>query len=191
MHELNDKVFDDFPILESDRLLYRSFEKSDAPAFFKIRSNMDVMKYMDSYIHQKLEDAEEYIAGDQRAFENKTMLNWAIIEKLSGQLIGYFGFWRLDRKNCRGEVGYALLPEVQRKGYMREAMSKLIPFSFDKLNLHTIEANVNPENEASMQLLEQFGFKKEAYFRENYLYKNRFIDSVIYCLVDGDLLERK
>ena len=187
MPQINDKIFNAFPILESERLLFRNFKKSDALVFFQIRSNEEVMKYMDTYIHEKLEDAEEYIAGGQRAFENKTMLNWAIIEQSSGEMIGYFGFWRLDRKNCRGEIGYALLPAFQRKGYMREAMRTLIAFSFDELNLHSIEANVNPENEASMQLLEQFGFKKEAYFRENYLYQNRFIDSVIYCLVKGDM----
>jgi len=35
--------------------------------------------------------------------------------------------------------------------------------------------------------LEKIGFKKEAYFRENYLFNNRFLDSVIYSLLEKDL----
>ena len=49
---------------------------------------------------------------------------------------------------------------------MTETLKTLIKFGFDKINFHSIEANVNPGNISSIKLLEKIGFKKEAYFKE-------------------------
>jgi ribosomal-protein-alanine N-acetyltransferase len=46
--------------------------------------------------------------------------------------------------------------------------------------LHSIEATVNPGNLASIKLLERCGFVREAYYREKYYNKGKFIDSAIY-----------
>ena len=59
-----------------------------------------------------------------------------------------------------------------------------INVGFTELNLHSIEANVNPENEKSERLLVKFGFKKEAYFRENFFYNGIFKDSIIYSILE-------
>jgi ribosomal-protein-alanine N-acetyltransferase len=104
-------------------------------------------------------------------------------------LIGYFGFWRIDTHHCRGEIGYALHPNYWEKGYMKEAAFKLIEYGFSEIRLHSIEANVNPNNIPSIKLLEKIGFKKEAYFRENFLFNNEFVDSVIYSLLERDFIK--
>jgi ribosomal-protein-alanine N-acetyltransferase len=52
------------------------------------------------------------------------------------------------------------------------------------MNLHSIEANINPENIASRKLLEKTGFVREAYFKENYFFNGKFIDSEIYSLLN-------
>ena len=70
---------------------------------------------------------------------------------------------------------------------MAESLNTLIPFGFNNLKVHSIEANVNPQNSKSIQLLEKAGFKKEAYFRVNYLFNGKFIDSVIYALLETDI----
>ena len=53
--------------------------------------------------------------------------------------------------------------------------------------MHSIEANVNPGNISSVKLLERAGFKREAYFRENYLFDGKFYDSLIYSLLETDV----
>ena len=53
--KINDKVFEEFPVIESKRLIYREFKKSDAQDIFLIRSNDDVMTYMDCYQHQNFD----------------------------------------------------------------------------------------------------------------------------------------
>lgn len=72
----------------------------------------------------------------------------------------------------------------QQQGIMFEAIQKVTAFGFDSMKLHSIEANINPENMASKKLLEKAGFTKEAHFKENYFFNGRFIDSAIYSLLN-------
>ena len=89
----------------------------------------------------------------------------------------------MQKEHYRSEIGYALNPLFQGKGIMQEAMQAIIQYGFEIMKLHSVEANVNPANEASMRLLEKNGFVKEAYFRENYYFDGKFLDSVIYSLL--------
>lgn len=185
---INEVIFNEFPVLESERLIYREMQKEDASGLFSIRGNDQAMQYMDSVWHSSVEDSKVNIEEIQKAFLDKNGINWAIVEKDSNQFIGYFGYWRLDKSNSRAEIGYALIPEFWGKGYMKEAALTLIDFGFKQLKVHSIEANINPSNDASRKLLLKLGFKKEAYFRENYFYKGKFLDSEIYSLLEGDLM---
>ena len=185
--QINDSIFNSFPTLESERLLFRNFKGSDAEDIFYLKTDSRVMEYMDSVKHKSLDDSLEVIKKNQSSFNDKSGVNWAIIEKSTHKLIGYFGYWRLFRDNCRGEIGYSLKPEYWGKGYMFEAMTKLIGFGFKELHLHSIEANINTNNRNSEKLLLKFGFKKEAYFRENYLFEGEFLDSIIYSLLESDI----
>ena len=69
---------------------------------------------------------------------------------------------------------------------MQEAFNKVLEFGFNSMNLHSIEANVNPENKASIKLLERNNFIREAYFRENYFFDGKFLDTAIYSLLAQD-----
>ena len=185
--EINKNIFTQFPRLESERLLFRKILLSDANELYLIRSNDDVMRFMDTKKMESINEAEKMIASIEESFKNGTGINWGIIEKSSNRFIGYFGFWRIVSEHCRAEIGYALDPNCWGKGYMIETLKTLIKFSFKEMKMHSIEANVNPANGNSIKLLEKIGFKKEAYFRENFLYNNTFYDSIIYSLLEKDL----
>jgi ribosomal-protein-alanine N-acetyltransferase len=92
----------------------------------------------------------------------------------------------LIKPHCRAEIGYSIHPDYWGQGIMTETFKILIEFGFSELKLHSIEANVNPKNVQSIKLLEKIGFKKEAHFRENFLYNGEFLDSLIYCLLESD-----
>lgn len=183
--QTNINIFLSFPCLESDRLLFREFSLMDSNDLFQIRSDDDVMRFMDTYKLESVTDAENFIKSINESFNDKTGINWAIIEKQSGIFIGYFGFWRIIHQHCRAEIGYALKPKFWNKGYMAETMKTMIEFGFDKLKIHSIEANVNPDNTSSIKLLEKTGFSKEAIFKENYLFNGKYIDSIIYSLLEN------
>ncbi len=187
--EINLEIFNNFPEIQTNRIYFRSFIFSDTPELFAVRSNAEVMQYMDTDPQRELAESENMINAIQEAYEKKNGISWAMIDRNSHQFMGYFGFWRLMPDQCRAEIGYALKPEFHGKGYMSEAFEKMMEFGFKELKLHSIEANVNPGNIASIKVLEKAGFKKEAHFRENWLYNGKYIDSVIYGLLENDVVE--
>jgi ribosomal-protein-alanine N-acetyltransferase len=65
---------------------------------------------------------------------------------------------------------------------MTEAVSAAIAYGFNTMKLHTIEAQVNPNNEASIGLLKKCGFVQEAYFRENFYFNGNFLDTPVFTL---------
>ena len=131
-----------------------------------------------------LDEAREKMRSILELIESRNGIAWDIELKESGKQIGEISFWRIIKDHYRAEIGYALLPGYWQKEYMAEAARCVIDCGFYSLGIHSIEANVNPENEASIRLLEKMGFTREAYFRENYFYNGKFLDSAIYCLVN-------
>ena len=185
-YKINDNVFSVFPKLETERLLLVEFVKNDSEDLFKMRSDERVLKYLDRDSHKSVEESELMIEEMIRSYSNKEGINWIIRKKDTLNVIGYIGYWRMIRKNVRAEIGYALKPEYWGNGYLQEALTKVIEFGFKEFCLHSIEGNVNPANLSSIKLLEKLGFKKEAYFREDYLFNGKFLDTAIYSLLETD-----
>lgn len=188
---LNDTVFDQFPVLESQRLRFRSFSPGDAGRYYQLRSDPRVMEFVDAvYTSNELEALGKIqeISDDYRLQKG---LNWVITLKENDQMIGYIGYWRIMKEHLRAEIGYLLDATHWGRGFMFEAAETILDFGFNIMNLHSVEANVNVDNERSIQLLDRLGFVKEAHFRENYLFKCRFLDSLIYSLLESDFKERK
>lgn len=180
MIELN---FDPFPELQTERLRLRKLSIADQHDIFEIRSNCNVMKYMARPIARTLDDATANIEKVLKNMDDKNGIDWAIEEKASGKLIGTIAFWKITKENRRAEMGYILNEKWQHKGIMHEAFSAVIPYGFKELQLHSIEANIDPDNVASAKLLEKNKFRKEAHYRENFFFDGMFLDSVIYSLV--------
>ncbi|MFO8145977.1 MAG: GNAT family N-acetyltransferase [Bacteroidota bacterium] len=183
---INEIYFKDFQRLESDRLLLRNLELSDAPEIQLIRSDEKVMIYMDSKRQLTIQHSENFISDNLKMYEEKTGIFWAIIEKSTNTFIGDFAFFKIDHKNSRAEIGYALKPEFWGMGFMKETMLNIFNFGFNDLNLHSLEANINPNNNKSRAILKKMGFQKEAYFRENYYYNGDYLDSEIYSLLKSE-----
>jgi len=188
--EIDKSIFKSFPEFESERLIFRKILMSDAKDILLIRSNDDVMRFMDVMRFESIADAEKMIRSVEESYNKEDGINWGIVEKHSNSFVGYFGFFRIIPEHCRAEIGYALKPEYWGKGYMYETINRMIKFGFEIMKLHSIEANVNPANEKSKKVLERIGFKKEAYFRENYLFDSKFLDSIIYSLLEKDLTKK-
>lgn len=77
-----------------------------------------------------------------------------------------------------------LHPDYWRKGIISEALKRTIDFGFENMNLHTIKANINVENDASRQMLIKHGFVKEAHFKQDFYFRGQFLDSEIYGLLN-------
>jgi ribosomal-protein-alanine N-acetyltransferase len=141
------------------------------------------MQFIDRPLATSLKDALQLIQKIGESLINNEGITWAVTLKNSSALIGTIGFWRIMKEHYRAEIGYLLDPELQGKGFMQEAIHTILEYGFKNMKLHSVEANVNPGNTASIKLLERNHFIKEAHFKENYYYNGKFFDSIIYSLL--------
>lgn len=107
----------------------------------------------------------------------------AFAKLVSSAIIGRISFWRVDKRNFSGEIGYALHPGHWGGGVMREALGGTAAFAFERMGLNAIEANIDPSNTRSRRLLEAAGFDLEAHFKEHWYQSGRFFDSQIFRLL--------
>lgn len=173
------------PTLNTERLELKPPTLADARDFFDIRSNAEFMKYVGRYPLTHISEAQEYIQRILDGFKDQTGLSWKICKKGSDKLIGYIGFWSIDYTHFRTEIGYGLHLDFHRKGYLTEALNALVNYVFTKLGLHSIEANVDTENVATIKLLEKCHFKKEGHFKQSFYFDGEFLDAGIYCRVNS------
>ncbi len=177
-------LFSPFPEIETERLLLRCIEKTDAPELLFLRSDEIVMQYIDREKTKTLEEAEIWIQMIKDALVAHEGIMWAItLKDEPNKLIGTIGFWRLIKQHYRAEVGYMLHPDHWNKSIMKEALQAVINYGFTVMKLHSIEAHINPANTASASLLEKSGFIREAYFKEDFFFRGRFIDTAVFSLL--------
>ena len=62
-------------------------------------------------------------------------------------------------------------------------MRALVPFAFDVLRLHRLEAACIPTNQASIRLLESTGFTREGYAREYLCINGVWQDHLLYARI--------
>lgn len=177
---------DIFPEISSERIDLKEFTPNDVDAFFALRSDEEFMKYIDLHPMKNKSEARDRVSSSIQAFRTGEGINWKITQKNDDTLIGYIGIWRLDYKNIRGEIGFGLDLDFQQQGFMSEAMPLVLGFGFKEMGLHTIKADVNPKNTASIQLLLKNNFKHEAHLRENYYFNGEFLDSDYYGLLESE-----
>lgn len=175
--------FHPFPELYTERLVLRRVTKADVSDFFRLRSDNRVMQYIGRPVTRNIDDAMQLVNVIDDLLEKSNGITWAISSKGEKTLIGTIGLWRIIKEHYRAEIGYLLDPLHQGKGLMQEAMETVLEFGFKKMQLHSIEANVSPDNNASIRLLERNNFIREAHFRENYFFNEKFLDSYIYSLI--------
>ncbi len=86
-------------------------------------------------------------------------------------------------------LGYLLGENLTGKGYMTEAVELILKHAFTNLKLHRIEANVQPRNTPSINVLKRCGFTKEG-FSHNYLkISGRWRDHERWAIIKKDWKE--
>ncbi len=159
--------FSSFTPIETERLLLRRISMQDAPDLFLIRSNPEALRYIGKPVASSVNEA----------------IAWGITLKNEGVIIGSIGYHRIEKAHYRAEIGYMLNPAHWNKGITGEAAKAILEFGFEHMNLHSVEAKINPENLHSANLLKKHNFCKEAYFRENFFFNDQFQDTEVYSLL--------
>jgi RimJ/RimL family protein N-acetyltransferase len=102
------------------------------------------------------------------------------VETLAGELVGSVNAHDCDRRTGIFEVGVAIRPEHQRKGYAREALALLLRYYFHELRYQKVNAYIVHVNEPSLRLFERLGFQQEGRLRRIVYTGGRHYDYIAY-----------
>lgn len=103
---------------------------------------------------------KQYLLGE-KAPDKLTLL---VCRKTDGAIIGSVGLSQIFYGSfCNCYMGYAVGAPFAQQGYMTEGLHLVLKHAFGKLKLHRVEANIQPENKASIALVKRAGFQLEGY----------------------------
>jgi ribosomal-protein-alanine N-acetyltransferase len=83
-------------------------------------------------------------------------------------------------------LGYWVGERHARQGIMSEAITSLLPFVFDTLGLHRLEAACLPSNVASRELLRKLSFHEEGFARAYLRINGQWHDHLLFALLASD-----
>jgi len=172
--------------LETKRLILRPIALDDKYEIFDYRSDEVSNKYQ-GWIPKTIGDVESFIGKiSTKINEAGSWFQFVIIEKETHKIIGDLGVHFLDSENKQAEIGCTLNKDFQAKGYATESIKRVIDYLFKELNKHRIIASIDPDNKNSIRLVERIGFRKEAHFVESLLINGKWVDDLIYALLEKD-----
>ncbi|MFL0251055.1 GNAT family N-acetyltransferase [Clostridium neuense] len=148
-----------FKSLETERLILKNIAVEDREFIFSQFSDPVVTKYL--FDREPLTDiggADEILELYLSQPEPHLHHRWILVRKTDGVKMGTCGIHRWDQEAGTAEVGYDLKEEFWGKGYMQEAMKKVIEFAVNDMHVKEINAFVYSNNEKSKQLVEKLGF---------------------------------
>ena len=173
----------DFPRLETERLILRELSLDDKDAIFRNFSDEEVTKYLMAPL-TSLDQAERIITAFLDEFEQKAATTWAISLKQDGAFVGTC---TLEPKpGTRAETGFDLAKVHWGKGYMAEALRTIIQYSFEELELGKVEAHTLLLNSRAIHLLKRLNFQVDGILRESTLCRGELRDEVFFSLQRKD-----
>ncbi len=153
-NNINEKI-----IVQTERLIIREFQVSDIEALAQIMAKPEVMQFSLAGVLSTKQTAVK-IQSFLDSYQKYGYGKWAVIHRQSNRLIGYCGIVveEIEGK-LENELGYRLDSEFWGKGLATEAANACLKYGFDKLNLDYVLGIVEPENKASIKVLEKVGMK--------------------------------
>ena len=155
--------------IRTKRLCLRPARLDDLAAFHAILSHPVAMAYWSTPPHEDLDQSRAWLQGmmDIPPAEGE---DFAVEHQ--GRIIGKAGLYRFP------EIGFILHPDAWGRGFAAEALQPVLRRAFDLHGLQTVEADVDPRNEASLTLLTKLGFREVGRRARTWLVGGCWCDSV-------------
>jgi len=123
----------------------------------------------------------------QRDQRDETGIAFFLFNRHNNALVGGLTLSNIRRGVTQaGALGYWVGAPFAGQGLMSEAVAVLVPYAFDTLGLHRLEAACLPDNTASMRVLEKNGFAREGLARKYLKINGAWQDHVLFALVEDD-----
>ncbi len=102
-------------------------------------------------------------------------------------IVGFFNLSHITRGALQSAyLGYAVGKPYARQGYMRDGLELVLEHAFLNLDLHRIEANIQPGNDASIALARGAGFRREGFSRRYLKIGGRWRDHERWAILADD-----
>jgi [ribosomal protein S5]-alanine N-acetyltransferase len=177
----------DAPELRNADYLLRLPRNSDYRQWYKLRSESRqfLQPWEPTWRSDELTESSYRVRVTRNAQEFSSGLAISLLlfnsqqTLLGGITIGYIR--RGAAQSCM--VGYWMGESFAAQGHMSAALKLVIPYIFNGLQLHRIEAACIPENFKSIRLLENAGFQREGLLREYLKINGEWRDHLMFSLI--------
>ena len=156
-------------LLETNRLILRPLELSDAENLFELNKNPNVHKYLWQKPEEVIDESIKVIEYVQRQYASNNIGRYATILKETGEFIGWTGIKFVNDHIENGntnfyDYGYRLDEKFWNKGFATEASVFWLDYGFNQMKIDKMNAYTHAENGASNHILQKVGMK----FMEDY-----------------------
>ncbi len=173
--------------IETARLILRRWRIEDAGAVYQYRSHPSVTQFQPWRPENVAEVAaliESRLAVQPQ--DPDVWLQLAITLKDSKTIIGDCSMYFLSDAPRQAELGFNLAPAYRGKGYATEAVSGVLQYLFEPLQMHRVFVRTDPENRPAAALLERLHMRQEGHFLRNYWLRDRWTDEVLYAMLEDE-----
>lgn len=147
-------------IAETERLIISRFTEADAGFIFELMNTPGWLEHIgDRNIRDEASALEYLKSGALKSYIDSGFGGWLLSEKLTGKKVGSAGIYKRDFLEFP-DLGYALLPQFEGKGFAFEAAQKIAEIAYPEFKIETLSAITSKGNDKSVGLLEKLGFQK-------------------------------
>jgi [ribosomal protein S5]-alanine N-acetyltransferase len=144
-------------VLETERLRLRSFTTGDAPFVLTLLNEPSFLHFIGDKNVRTLEDASQYLLNGPMASYEKNGFGILLVELKDANIpIGMCGLIKREELPAP-DIGFAFIPDYWGRGFASEAATAVMNDARERLKLNRILAIVNPDNDASIKLLQRLG----------------------------------
>ena len=177
------EAFSHLPRLETPRLLLRPLVMHDAQDIYDYSRDPEVARYVLWSAHRSVSESRAYLRYILRQYREGAPSSWGIVLKATGRVTGTIGYMAYNEENSTVEVGYSLARSLWNQGLMTEALQAVLAFSFERMQIHRVEAQHNAANPASGRVMSKCGMHYEGRLRGRVYNKGRYVDVDLYAIV--------
>ena len=163
----------------------------DAKDIFAYSKDPEVARHVLWSAQKDESEAKDYCRFMMKRYRCDQPSSWGIIEKATNRLVGTIGYMDHNEDNATVEVGYSLARWLWNGGYMTEALSRVIAYTFDAMDINRIEAQHELTNPSSGRVMEKCGMMKEGELRQRLYNKGRYVDVALYAILKEDYERQK
>ncbi|NKZ06253.1 GNAT family N-acetyltransferase [Actinomadura latina] len=142
------------------RVLVRRVQEEDEARFVALAKESAAFHHPWVVLPASAGEFREYL----ERFDQVAAVGLVICLREGGDLVGTVNINGIVR-GCyqRGMLGYSAFLPYAGRGYVGEGVGLAVEYAFGELGLHRVEADIQPGNTASVQLVRRLGFRKEGF----------------------------